>query len=117
MIGDDIDWSQCAFEVMMPYTESFENGQEFFIMSVVVQLGGAKGVGMKSHRMNFTIISNNRENCHQGIVRSIGFNDDLLVRNPMGEDGSSGEGNLKFIKGRLTPVGPLPGHIFAGKVG
>ena len=51
----------------MPYLKSFGNGEQFFVVDIVVEFGGHKGVGMESNKVDFIV--------HQG---------------DYGEDGSKG---------------------------
>ena len=39
MVGDNIDRSSGTFKVMSPFLKSLEDGQEFFIMSVIIKFG------------------------------------------------------------------------------
>ena len=65
MICDNINGSTRAFQIVFPDTESFENGQEFFVMSVIVEFGRAESMGMECNGMNFTGIGLNGKE-HQG---------------------------------------------------
>ena len=55
VIRDDINWSRSSFEVMSPNFEGFENGQEFLVMYIIVQLCGVKSLGVKSDRMYLVV--------------------------------------------------------------
>jgi len=45
--------------------------------------------------MEFAVFGNYGENCGEGIVRGVSFNDNRPVRNPVSEDGSHGKGFLQ----------------------
>jgi hypothetical protein len=63
VVGDNVDRSSGTFKIMSPFLESLEDGQEFFIMSVVIKFRGSKGMGMESHRVDFSIRERNGEDC------------------------------------------------------
>ena len=56
MICDHIDQSTGTFEVVSPDTESIEDHQQFFVMSVIVEFWCTESAGMESHRVDFTRI-------------------------------------------------------------
>ena len=43
MVSDNVNWSTRTFEVMPPSLEHFEDGEEFLVMSVVVEFGAGEG--------------------------------------------------------------------------
>ena len=51
-----IDRKSGAFKVVSPNFESGEDGQEFLIMSVVVQLRGGESLGVERYGVDFTIV-------------------------------------------------------------
>ena len=55
MVCDNINRSWRSFEVVSLTFECFENGKEFFIMNIVIQLHRGEGLGVKSDRMNLVI--------------------------------------------------------------
>ena len=55
MVCDNIDRSWRSFEVVSPTFKCFENGEEFFVVNVIIQLGGGEGPGVKSNWMNLVI--------------------------------------------------------------
>ena len=77
-------------------------------MGVVIKLGICKGTGMECNGVNFTIRINRRDNASQGIVQSVGFDDDRSVRRPMGEDRCLGESRLERLECRLCFQIPIP---------
>ena len=40
---------------MISYFKSFENGEQFFVVDIVVEFGGHKGVGRESNRVDFIV--------------------------------------------------------------
>ena len=68
MICDHIDRSTGTFEVVSPDTESIEDRQQFFVMSVIVEFRRTESAGMESHRVDFTGISLDGEDGAKGIV-------------------------------------------------
>ena len=47
MIRDDINRSRSSFEVVSPNFEGFENGQEFLVVYIIVQLRRVEGPGVE----------------------------------------------------------------------
>jgi len=91
MICHHVYWRSGAFEVMSPDLECFKDGQEFFVMGVVVQFGDAQGLGMECNRVNMSIQRNSGKDCSYSVVRGIHFNDNQSARDEMGQDGSGGK--------------------------
>jgi len=84
---------------MMPDAEGFKDGQKFFVMSIIVRFCRAECAGMKGNWVYFTIIGNDRKNCHQGIVGGISLYNDLSIGDPVSKDWGCCESNLKVVKG------------------
>jgi hypothetical protein len=55
VVGDNVNRSSGTFKIMSPPLESLEDGQEFFIMSIVVKFGGGKSAGVESNGVDFSI--------------------------------------------------------------
>jgi hypothetical protein len=56
MICHHVNWRSRAFEIMSPDSECFKDGQEFFVVGVVVQFGDAQGSGMECNGMNMSVV-------------------------------------------------------------
>ena len=55
---------------------------------------------MKSNQVNFGVIRRyDGENGGKGIIRGVGFKDDLCIWNPMGQYCSDGEGFFECFEG------------------
>jgi len=76
VVGDDVNRRGGAFKVMAPVPESLEDGKEFLIMGVVVQLQSCQGPGVESDRTDLSICAGNRQDASDGVVRGIRFHDD-----------------------------------------
>ena len=59
MIRNNVDGIGWTFQVVLPNLESFENGKQFLVICVVIQLCCSKSVGVKSNQINFIIFINN----------------------------------------------------------
>ena len=55
VICDDINQSWRTFEVMMPNFEGFEDGQEFLVVYIVVQLHRVESPGVESNWMHLVV--------------------------------------------------------------
>ena len=87
-----------TFEVVSPDTESIEDRQQFFVMSVIVEFRRTEGAGMEGHGVDFTGIGLDGEDGTKGIVRGVGLHNDQMVGNPVGEDGCGGKCGLQGFK-------------------
>jgi len=66
--------------------------------------------------MIFIIFINNREDCSEGVVQSIGFYDELSIENPMSEDRCRGKCLLERVKSIMTEGVKLPRNVLPGEV-
>ena len=75
MVHHHINQSQRSLEVVAPYPKSFENGEQFFVVDIVVEFRGHKGVGVESNGVDFIVRWGYRgENGGKGVVRHVRFN-------------------------------------------
>jgi len=63
IICNNINGIGQTFQIVPPNLESFEDGKQFLVMCVVVQLHYSESVRVKGNWMNFIIFVNNREDC------------------------------------------------------
>jgi len=101
---------------VLPNLESFEDGKQFLVMYIIVQLCRSKSVGVKSNQMSFIIFVNNRENYSKSIVQIISFHDELSIRNPISENRNRGKCFLERVKSISTGGVELPRNILPGEV-
>jgi len=59
MICNNVNGIGWTFQIVSPNLESFEDGKQFLVMYVIIQLRHSKSVGVKSNQMNFIIFINN----------------------------------------------------------
>ena len=59
MIHNNVDGIDWTFQIVLPNLESFEDGKQFLVMCVVVQLCYSKSARVKGNWMNFIIFVNN----------------------------------------------------------
>jgi len=116
MIHNNINGIGQIFQIVSSNLESFEDGKQFFVMCVVVQLHCSKSVRMKGNWINFIIFVNNGEDCSKSIVQSIGFHNELSIRNPMSEDRCGDKCFLERVESILTRGVKLPRNILLYKV-
>ena len=116
MICNNIDEIGWTFQIISPNLESFEDGKQFLVMCVVIQLCCSKSVRVKGNWMNFIIFVNNGEDCSESIVRGISFHNELSIRNSMSENQSEGECFLERVESNLTGGVKLPRNVLLGKV-
>ena len=68
MIHNNIDGIDQTFQIVSPNLESFEDGKQFLVMCVIVQLCCSESARVKGNWMNFIIFVNNGEDCSESIV-------------------------------------------------
>jgi len=117
VVCDDVNRGGGAFKVVVPVPECLEDGKEFLIVGVIVQLRSSQGLGVVGDQTNLSVGASDRQDASDGIVRGIHFHDDRGVWNRMGKDGCSGEGMLESIEGTLTVLREIPRSVFPGEPG
>lgn len=117
MISNNISGWGGAFKVMLPDFEGLENCKQFFVMDIIIQLWGSKGMGMKGDQVDLTIIGKDRKNCTQCIVGGISFNNNLSIGNPLCKHRYRSESLLKLIECLMTLLREIPSSIFVGEAG
>ena len=111
MIHNNVDGIGWTFQIVLPNIKSFEDGKQFLVIYVVVQLCHSESVRVKGNWMNFIIFINNGEDCSESIVQSISFHDKLSIRNPMSENQSEGKCFLERVESILTGEVKLPRNV------
>ena len=86
MICNDLDWDFGAFQVVSPLMEGIEDGEEFFVMCIVVEFGADKGLRVKGDWVHLAVGGDGGKDSCQGIVGSVSFNNEWLARNVMQEN-------------------------------
>ena len=117
MVHDDVNRGGGAFEVVAPVLECLEDGKEFLIVGIIVQLWSSQGPQVVGNWTNLSISASDRQDASDGIVGGISFHDDRGIQNEVGKDGCSGEGMLESVEGTLTVLGEVPRSIFLGEPG
>jgi len=112
MICNNIDGIGRTFQIVPPNLESFEDGKQFLVMCVIVQLHHSESARVKGNWVNFIIFINNGS---KSIVRGIGFHNELSIGNPMGEDRSRGKCFLERVESILTGGVKLPRNVLLGE--
>ena len=102
MIRNNINGIGWTFQIVSPNLEGFEDGKQFLVMCVVVQLRRSESARVKGNWMNFIIFINNGEDCSESIVRGIGFHNELSIRNTMSEDRGGVKCFLERVESILT---------------
>ena len=108
VVGHDVDRSRRTFEVVTPSFETFEDRKEFLVVRVVVQLRASQGAGVEGDRVEFVVGSEDGKDGSESIVGSVGFDDNLSIRYPMGENRSGSESFFESGKGFPAIVGKVP---------
>ena len=117
MVRDDVNRGGGAFKVVVPVLECLEDGKEFLIIGVIVQLWSSQGPGVVDDRTNLSISTSDRQDASNSIVRGISFHDNRGVQNEVSEYGRGSEGVLESIERASTVLGEVPRSIFPGELG
>ena len=117
MICDHVDQSTGTFEEVSPDMESLKYCKQFFVMGVIIEFQGAEGVGMESHRVDFTGIGLAGKDGTQSIIGGIGFYDDRFIRDPVGQDRCRGESGFQGLEGFPGSIGKILWDTLAGQLG
>ncbi|KIK99343.1 hypothetical protein PAXRUDRAFT_790281, partial [Paxillus rubicundulus Ve08.2h10] len=83
------------------------DGEEFFVMGVIVELQSGEGPGVES----------DGKDASDGIVKGIGLNNDRGIWHPMSKNWSGGEGFFQVLESRPAFVREVPQSIFLGEAG
>ena len=86
MVGNNVESVLRAFEVMLPHLEALENGEELFVMRVIIALGFSEGAGMEGYGMDLAIRRDGGDDAGEGIVGGVSLDKQGFVRGPMGKD-------------------------------
>ena len=68
MICNNVDGVGRTFQIVSPNLKGFEDGKQFLVICVVVQLRRSESARVKDNWMNFIIFVNNGEDCSESIV-------------------------------------------------
>ena len=117
MICDHINRSTRTFKEVSTDTESLKDCEQFFVMGVIIEFQGTEGVGMESHRVDFTGISLDGEDGTQSVIRGIGFYDDRFIGDPVGQDRCGGESGFQGLEGFPGGISKVPQDTLAGQPG
>ena len=61
VVGNNVDRGVGAFEVVTPLSEGLKDGQQLFVVHVVVEFGAHESSGMECDRMELAVLSIRRE--------------------------------------------------------
>ena len=118
MVHYHINWSCRFLKVVTPYLKSFENGKQFFVMDIIVEFGGCKGVGMESNRVDFIVHwGYHGENGSKGVVQCVHFNYEQRAWNPVHQYWCGGKGFSQHVESGVAFVGEIPSRAFVGEAG
>ncbi|KIK81462.1 hypothetical protein PAXRUDRAFT_156070, partial [Paxillus rubicundulus Ve08.2h10] len=82
--------------VMAPGAKCFLDGEELFVMGVIVEFRSGEGPGVEHNQ------AADGKDASDGVVRGISLNDDRGVRHPMCQNRSGGEGIFQVPESRAA---------------
>src|SRR6266850_823086 len=83
-------------------------------MDIVIEFWSRKSLGVECNQVQLAIWCCNRKDSSESIVRSVSFDCDLSLWDPMGKDQSCGESLFKCFKGRMALIRKVPCGILVG---
>ena len=116
IIYNNINGIDRTFQIVLPNLESFEDGKQFLVMCVIVQLHHSESARVKGNWMNFIIFVNNRKDYSKSIVQGISFHNELSIRNLMSKNRSRDKCFLERVESILTGGVELPRNVLLGEV-
>ena len=72
-------------------------------MGIVVEFQCSEHPEVECDQTDFTILAADRDDTRDGIIGSIGFHDDRVVWQPMGQDGGGSE-SILVLEGNVTII-------------
>jgi len=96
---------------MAPVLECLEDGKEFLVVGVVVQLRSSQGPGVECYRTDLSVGAGDRQDTSDSVVRGVRFHDDRGVWNKVSEYGRGSEGVLESIESASTVLREDPRSI------
>ncbi|KIK75997.1 hypothetical protein PAXRUDRAFT_74074, partial [Paxillus rubicundulus Ve08.2h10] len=109
VVHDNVDW-------MVPGVECFMDGEEFFIMGVIVEFQSGEGLGVECDRAEFIIWAVDGKDTSDGVVRGVSLDNDRGIRNPMSKNGSGSEGIFQVPESGAAFIGEVPRSVFPSEV-
>ena len=86
-------------------------------MYIVVELQGGEISGVKSDQVDFGVIRRcDRENGGEGVVGSVGFENDLCIWNPMSQYRGCGKGFFEGFEGFPAFWSEVPNNSFSSQM-
>ena len=56
VVGNNVDQGTRAFKIVMPSSEGLKDGQQFFVVHIIIQLGTCEHSGMECNRMKLAVL-------------------------------------------------------------
>src|SRR5882724_13452380 len=116
VIGEhEYDMSR-AFQVVTPLSEGLKDGEQLFVVDLIVELSRLHAVGVECDWVDVAIIGGDlRDDRSDHIVRSVSFNNNGVIRVEMCQDGCLCKCCLEHFE-RLSVIG-APGEwgVLAGE--
>jgi len=116
MIHNNINGIGWIFQIVPPNLESFEDGKQFLVMCIIVQLHRSKSMRVKGNWVNFIIFIKNGEDYSENIVQGIGFHNELSIGNPISKNRCRDKCFLERVESILTGEVELPRNVLLGEM-
>ena len=116
VIYNNVNEKGQTLEIVASDFESFKNGQEFFVIDIMIQLHGDESPGVKDNWVNFIIFIHNGKDGNKNIFRDICFYNKLSIGDLVGKDEHEDECFLKEVNSIMAEVVKLPEDILLNEV-
>ena len=100
MVSPDLEAMLCSHQVLSPVAQGVHDGQEFFIMNLIVALSLRQGPGPVGHRVPLAV-DELAQYGPIGVVRGVALHPEGSIIDGNPEDQVLHQGLLELLKGRL----------------
>ena len=97
---------------MSPGRKAFDNREEFFVVNIIVGLGGKEFPGEECTWVHRSVIRDLRQDTSTSKVRGVAFNDSRAREIKVTENRGRGKTALEFVEGVVTGRRPSEHGVF-----
>ncbi len=106
VIGENLNRGQSRLEFGTPFFETSYNSHEFFVIYLIVALGGGVFLRIKGYGVEDSLVVVLGQYFSGDVIGGIGFNNNFLVGVEMGQEGGGSERVLSKLESLFAIVAP-----------
>ena len=115
VVGDNGNGMWSILEILFPFRESEDDGEEFSIINIIIIFGRGESLGEVDTGMEVTICVFLHEDCSCGEKGGVRHDMESTRDIRDSEDWRSSKDSFKGIKRALVERGPNPRDVFTGE--